>query len=143
MKKVVSHVLRITLVSVLIFSGFAKLVSINYTADLIVQIIPIDYRSPEMIDLVRFTTILVATFEVIISLLILLVNKPHTYLKILIVMILFFLILNIYQINIGISDCACFGGLIKLKPEVTLIKSAILLLTSITLLKLSNSVETK
>lgn len=137
----VINILRISLVFLFLLSSIAKISAVNYTADLIVQLFPIGYFSLTEIEYLRMVTIFISVSEFIIAAM-LSFNRSYVFaLKCSILFLLFFLILNGFQFMSDARDCGCFGGLIKLTPIETLIKTIICLTICVFTLRKQNELR--
>lgn len=113
---------------ILIFSGSAKLFSADYTADLFIQMLGFRWVELFYLEIIKWTVYLVAVSEIMVGAAIFKVELFYKLKPTLMIFLLLMLIINGIQWYRGAIDCGCFGGVIKLPPEWTAIKSLVLLL---------------
>jgi len=112
-----------------LFAGVAilKLTALSYLTGIFYSLMPVSWVGWMSADLLRIGIIAVIAIELLLGLFL----WKGWYLPYTLWAALLYLAamgaLNVYQWVMGIGDCGCLGGWIKLPPEITLVKTSLLL----------------
>jgi uncharacterized membrane protein YphA (DoxX/SURF4 family) len=113
--------IEIIIGTIFIASAFAKLYDFSNTIQFIISIFGLSY------DLVKVSLILLSLLEfgIGISFLINIWNQS-TIIYSIIILLGFFILINIYFLCEGLTNCGCFGTQIESSPLVSLIKNLVI-----------------
>lgn len=127
--KIITHISRILVGALFIFSGFIKLndpLGFSYKLEefFSTDVLNLPFLEPYALLIAVFVVI----YEVVLGVFLLIGYKPKFTVWSLLIMIVFFTFLTFYAWYFDkVKDCGCFGDFIKLKPVESFIKDLILL----------------